>query len=81
MSERHSVLITEQIFIIDAINVIDPSMFHLITKDENCDMPTLFSLAIEKKLKTNSFSISKYCLDIGRPEDLIRVKNDYIEHF
>lgn len=71
----------QRFFVNAGIYVLNSSLLALIPKNEYCDMPTLFDIAIQQALKTISFPIREYWLDIGRHEDLVRARNDYVEHF
>lgn len=71
----------QRFFVNAGIYVLSPEMLSLIEKNTYCDMPNLFSTAIEKNLSTISFPIREYWLDIGRPEDFVQAKLDYSEYF
>lgn len=70
-----------QFFVSAGIYVLDNRVLELIPDDEFFDMPTLFEKIIEKKLKTISFPIREYWLDIGRMEEFEKANREYGEVF
>jgi len=54
--------------------VLEPSVIDFIKKNENLDMPTLFSRLKEKNLRTIVYPVHESWLDIGRPEDYFKAK-------
>ncbi len=68
-------------FINAGIYVLSPQVFEYIVKNEFYDMPTLFNSIVEDKLKSISFPIHEYWLDIGRISDFERAQNEYGEIF
>ena len=68
-------------FVSGGIYVLDQSALELIPNDEFYDMPTLFENIIEHKMKSVSFPIREYWLDIGRLEEFEKANNEYHEVF
>jgi dTDP-glucose pyrophosphorylase len=68
-------------FVNAGIYVLSPQVFEYIPKDEFYDMPTLFEDIIKDKLKSISFPIHEYWLDIGRMSDFEQAQNEYGEIF
>ena len=68
-------------FVSGGIYVLDKKVLEFIPDDEFYDMPTLFEKVIEEKLKSISFPIREYWLDIGRMEEFERANNEYHEVF
>ena len=68
-------------FVSGGIYVLDKKVLEFIPDDEFYDMPTLFEKLIEEKLKSISFPIREYWLDIGRMEEFERANNEYHEVF
>ncbi len=72
---------TLNFFVSGGIYVLDPLCLEHIPENEFYDMPTLFENLIEKKLKTTSYPINDYWLDIGRMEEFEKANNEYHEVF
>jgi len=68
-------------FVNAGIYLLSPQVFEYIPKNEFYDMPTLFEEIIKDKLKSISFPIHEYWLDIGRMSDFERAQNEYSEVF
>ncbi|WP_418640913.1 nucleotidyltransferase family protein [Sulfurimonas sp. ST-27] len=68
-------------FVNAGIYVLSPQVFEYIPKNEFYDMPTLFEDIIKNELKTISFPIHEYWLDIGRMSDFEQAQNEYSEIF
>ncbi|MEN4053844.1 MULTISPECIES: nucleotidyltransferase family protein [Sulfurimonas] len=68
-------------FVNAGIYVLSPQVFEYIPKNEFYDMPTLFNDIIQDKLKSISFPIHEYWLDIGRMSDFEQAQNEYGEIF
>ena len=68
-------------FVSGGIYVLDPNVLELIPGNEYFDMPTLFEKAISHKMKSVSFPIREYWLDIGRMEEFEKANNEYHEVF
>jgi len=68
-------------FVNAGIYALSPQVFEYIPKNEFYDMPTLFENIIQDKLKSISFPIHEYWLDIGRMSDFERAQNEYSEIF
>lgn len=54
------------------VYVLSPSALKHLTKNEPCDMPTLFERLQIKNLKTIAYPMHEPWLDVGRPDDLNR---------
>lgn len=63
------------------IYVLSPKVLQMIPKDEFFDMPSLFDLVREKKMKTTAFPIREYWTDIGQHEDFTKAEGDFIKNF
>ena len=68
-------------FVSAGIYALDNKILDFIPNDEFYDMPTLFEKMIEQNLKTVSFPIREYWLDIGRMEEFEKANNEYNEVF
>ncbi|HIP14924.1 MAG TPA: CBS domain-containing protein [Sulfurimonas autotrophica] len=68
-------------FVNAGIYILSPQVFEYIPKDEFYDMPTLFEDIIKDSLKTVSFPIHEYWLDIGRVSDFEQAQVAYKEIF
>ena len=68
-------------FVSGGIYVLDKKVLEFIPDDEFYDMPTLFEKVIEEKLKSISFPIREYWLDIGRMEEFEKANSEYHEVF
>jgi dTDP-glucose pyrophosphorylase/CBS domain-containing protein len=68
-------------FVNGGIYVLNNKVLDFIPNDEFYDMPTLFEKLIEKKLKSISFPIHEYWLDIGRIEEFEKANNEFHEVF
>lgn len=68
-------------YVSGGVYVLDSRVLDLIPKNEFFDMPTLFEKVIEKNLKSISFPIREYWLDIGRIEEFEKANNEYSEVF
>ncbi len=68
-------------FVSGGVYVINPEVLRFIPDDEFYDMPTLFEKLIEEKLKSISFPIREYWLDIGRMEEFEKANSEYHEVF
>jgi len=64
-------------FVSGGIYILDNKVLNLIPDNEFYDMPTLFEKVIEKKLKSVSFLIHEYWLDIGRIEEFEKANNEF----
>lgn len=71
----------QSFFVNAGIYTLSPQVFELIPKNEFYDMPTLFEKLIEKKLKTISFPVHEYWMDIGRISDFEQAQVEYSEVF
>ncbi len=64
-------------FVNAGIYALSPQVFEYIPKNEFYDMPTLFEDIIKEELKTISFPLHEYWLDIGRMEEFEQAQNEY----
>jgi dTDP-glucose pyrophosphorylase/CBS domain-containing protein len=58
------------------IYVINPTLLEFIPKNTFFNMTDLIDIVIKKKLKVSAFPINGYWIDIGRMEDLEKVRID-----
>jgi len=70
-----------QFFVSAGVYVLSQEVLEYIPKDEYYDMPTLFEKIISEKLKSISFPIHEYWLDIGRFEEFEKANSEYYEVF
>jgi dTDP-glucose pyrophosphorylase len=68
-------------FVSAGIYMLSPEVLKYIPKNQFFDMPTLFKTLIEKNLKSISFPIREYWLDIGRMEEYQKANDEYHEVF
>ena len=68
-------------FVSGGVYVLDKKVLEFIPNDEFYDMPTLFEKLIEEKMKSISFPIREYWLDIGRIEEYKKANDEYHEVF
>ncbi|MBT5935161.1 nucleotidyltransferase family protein [Sulfurimonas sp.] len=68
-------------FVSGGVYVLNEKVLDYIPDDEFYDMPTLFEKVIQEKLKSISFPIREYWLDIGRMEEYEKANNEYHEIF
>ncbi len=68
-------------FVSGGVYVLDSKVLDFIPNGEFYDMPTLFEKVIENKMKSVSFPIREYWLDIGRLEEFEKANNEYSEVF
>jgi dTDP-glucose pyrophosphorylase len=68
-------------FVNAGIYVLSPQVFEYIPKDQFYDMPTLFDDIIKDELKSISFPVHEYWLDIGRMSDFEQAQHEYGEIF
>jgi dTDP-glucose pyrophosphorylase len=68
-------------FVSGGVYVLSPKTLDFIPDDEFYDMPTLFEKVIAEKLKSVSFPIREYWLDIGRMEEFEKANNEFYEVF
>jgi dTDP-glucose pyrophosphorylase len=72
---------THHFFVSGGVYVLDNQVLDLIPNNEYYDMPTLFENVIAKKMKSLSFPIREYWLDIGRLEEFKKANDEYHEVF
>lgn len=68
-------------FVSGGVYVLDNKVLDYIPNDEYYDMPTLFETIIDEKLKSISFPIHEYWLDIGRMEEFEKANDEFYEVF
>jgi len=68
-------------FVSGGVYVLDSKVLDFMPNNEFFDMPTLFETIIENKMKSVSFPIREYWLDIGRLEEFEKANNEYSEVF
>ncbi len=68
-------------FVNAGVYILSEEILPLIPNDEFYDMPTLFEKTIANKMKTISFPIREYWLDIGRIEEFKKANSEYHEVF
>ena len=68
-------------FVNAGIYTLSPQVFEYIPKNEYYDMPTLFEDIIKEELKTVSFPLHEYWLDIGRIEEFEQAQSEYYRVF
>jgi len=68
-------------FVSGGVYILDTKSLDFIPDNEFYDMPTLFEKLIENGLKSISFPIHEYWLDIGRMEEFKRANDEYSEVF
>ena len=68
-------------FVSGGVYILDTKSLDFIPDNEFYDMPTLFEKLIENGLKSVSFPIHEYWLDIGRMEEYKRANDEYYEVF
>ncbi len=72
---------TYSFFVSGGVYILSPDVLEYIPNDEFYDMPTLFEKFIENKIKSISFPIHEYWLDIGRVEEFKKANDEYYEVF
>ncbi len=68
-------------YVSGGVYVLDSKVLNFIPENEFFDMPTLFEKVIDRNLKSISFPIREYWLDIGRMEEFKKANNEYHEVF
>lgn len=63
------------------IYVLSPEVLRQIPRDSFFDMPQLFQKLIKDKVKTCSFPVREYWMDIGQPADFEQANDEYEEVF
>ena len=71
----------QHFFVSGGIYILDTETLKLIPNNEYYDMPTLFENLIDKKMKSTSFPIRGYWMDIGRFEEFKKANDEYHEVF
>ena len=84
--EGNSILSIEEkpvhkFFVSGGIYILNPQVLDFIPDNSFYDMPTLFEEVIKEKLKSISFPIHEYWLDIGRIEEFHKANSEYGEVF
>tara|TARA_Y100000294_G_C8565803_1_gene340765 strand:+ start:1102 stop:2127 length:1026 start_codon:yes stop_codon:yes gene_type:complete len=65
-----------KVFVNAGVYILNPKCIDLIPK-KFYDMPTLFKKIIKKKIRTISFPLGEYWLDIGRFNDFKKANDEY----
>lgn len=68
-------------FVNAGIYVLSPGALDHVEAGEFLDMPTLFERMIDSGARASVFPIQEYWMDIGRPEDLHKARNEFGEIF
>ncbi|HIP55893.1 MAG TPA: CBS domain-containing protein [Arcobacter sp.] len=68
-------------FVSGGVYILDNKVLDFIPDDEFYDMPTLFEKLIKEKLKSISFHIHEYWLDIGRMDEYEKANREFYEVF
>ncbi len=68
-------------FVNAGIYMLSPQVFEYIPKNEFYDMPTLFEDIIKDRLKSISFPVHEYWLDIGRIDEFEKANKEFTEVF
>lgn len=58
------------------VYALDPDALSLLTRDEPCDMPTLFERLQERARRTVAYPMHEPWLDVGRPDDLVTAREN-----
>ena len=72
---------TQHFFVSGGVYILNTEALKLIPNNEYYDMPTLFENLITKKMKSISFPIRGYWMDIGRVEEFEKANDEYYEVF
>ncbi len=67
----------QKFFINSGIYLIKPEVIDLIPKDQYFDMPSLIKKALGLGLHVGSFPVHEYWMDIGRPTELQKARDDW----
>lgn len=59
------------------VYVLEPHALGLLGRDEHCDMPSLFERLQERAARTIVYPMHEPWLDVGRPDDLERARDDH----
>jgi dTDP-glucose pyrophosphorylase len=65
-----------QNFINAGVYVLEPKVINFLPRFTSSDMPTMFEIAIQNKMKVIAYPIHESWTDIGRPDDLIAAGYD-----
>jgi len=68
-------------FVSGGVYILDPKVLDFIPDNEFYDMPTLFETLMDNGLKSVSYAIREYWLDIGRIEEYHKANSDYQKIF
>jgi len=71
----------QKFFVSAGVYILDNKVLEYIPNNTFYDMPTLFEKLIELRLKSLSFPIREYWLDIGRLEEFKRANEEYGKAF
>src|SRR3990167_8918664 len=68
-------------FVNAGIYVLQPEVVRGLVIDEYCDMPDLLNRLLAQEKKVSIFPVHEYWLDIGKAEDFVRAKQEYVNYF
>ncbi|WP_345993664.1 nucleotidyltransferase family protein [Sulfurimonas sp. HSL-1716] len=68
-------------YVSGGVYILDRAVLDFIPKNQFFDMPTLFEKVIANNMKSISFPIREYWLDIGRMEEFEKANNEYHKVF
>lgn len=71
----------QKFFVSGGVYILNTEALNFIPDNEFYDMPTLFEKIIENNMKSISFAIREYWLDIGRMEEYDKANSEYYEVF
>jgi len=72
---------THHFFVSGGVYILGNEVLDLIPNNKYYDMPTLFENVIAEKMKSISFPIREYWMDIGRLEEFKKANDEYHEVF
>jgi dTDP-glucose pyrophosphorylase len=64
-------------FVSAGIHVVSPMAFRMVPRNEALDMPQLINMALEAGLGAVTFPVVEYWIDIGRPAELARAREEW----
>lgn len=68
-------------FVSGGVYILNPQVLKFVPDDEFYDMPTLFENVIKNNMKSISFPIHEYWLDIGRIEEFEKANDEFYKVF
>lgn len=66
----------KEFFINTGIYILEPEVLNYVPEDEFFDMPSLFDVLKDERKTIKSFEITDYWVDMGRPSDYEKIKED-----